>query len=80
MRDDPSLTLKNKIPEYGDYVDPEDLAELLRLRNGRLEIMVSDERAVDSYNARFDCSIILTPEQAAELRDWLASKFPKTGE
>lgn len=36
-----------------------------------LIISVTEEQAVDSYNAEFECTLTATPEQARQLRDWL---------
>lgn len=39
-------------------------------------VSVSEEKAVDSYNSSFECSLTMTREQAIELRDWLNKHFP----
>lgn len=49
-------------------------------------VSVSEEKAVDSYNDSFECSIRLTPDQFTQLRDWVngvdakAVKAPKPGD
>jgi hypothetical protein len=39
----------------------------------RLFISVSEEKAVDSYNSSFECTLTATREQAVQLRNWLVS-------
>lgn len=48
-------------------------AEVVFSRNesGSLRVAVGAEKAVDSYNQWFDCSIRLTPEQTREFVFWL---------
>lgn len=52
-----------------------------------IEISVAQEQAVDSYGSKFECSFILTFEQAAQVRDFIDahtsskvsdSSYPKT--
>lgn len=40
-------------------------------------VSVAEEKAVDSYNQTFTCSIHLSPSQAINLRDWLSHHFPQ---
>ena len=60
----------------GYWADPpgdrfgEDGVEFTSSEEG-LVIAVTDEQAVDSYNATFTCDWLLTPERARALRDWL---------
>lgn len=37
---------------------------------------VAEEKAVDSYNHSFECSLTMTKEQAIQLRNWLNFHFP----
>lgn len=41
-----------------------------------VSVVVSEERAVDSYNRNFTCSFELSESQARELRDFLIHYFP----
>lgn len=41
-----------------------------------LAVSVSEEKAVDSYNQFFECTLHLTIDQIGQLRDWLNAKFP----
>lgn len=43
----------------------------------KLFISVSEEKAVDSYNAMFECTLTATLEQARQLRDWLNRTLPE---
>ena len=43
-------------------------------------VSVAEEKAVDSYNATFTCSLTMTLEQTIQLRDWLLKLYPVTGE
>lgn len=45
--------------------------------SGGVVVCVSEEKAVDSYNQWFECTLTMTPEQSIQLRDWLNAKFPK---
>ena len=38
---------------------------------GLLIVSVSEEKAVDSYNESFECTLTMTPSQVVLLRDWL---------
>jgi hypothetical protein len=42
--------------------------------DGKLIVSVSEEKAMDSYNEMFECSLHLTAEQTKTLAGWLASK------
>lgn len=44
--------------------------------DGKLFIVVAEEKAMDSYNQSFQCQLTATPEQARQLRDWLIVQFP----
>lgn len=44
--------------------------------NGALQVTVSEEQALDSCNAYFDCSITLPKAQTLKLRDMLNELFP----
>jgi len=37
---------------------------------------VAEEKAVDSYNASFECTLTATHDQAIQLRDWLLEFYP----
>ena len=63
-------------PQEGAGADAEG-ASFVKTAEGRLVVVVSEEKAVDSYNESFECCLDMTAEQAAELRDWLNEKFPK---
>lgn len=39
-------------------------------------VSVSEEKAVDSYNQSFTCSLTMNRAQAVQLRDWLNRHFP----
>ena len=41
-----------------------------------LAVSVSEEKAVDSYNNTFECTLHMTPDQIGQLRDWLNQQFP----
>ena len=57
------------------FLDTEDCyeegAEFIARENGGVTIEVSEEKAVDSYNASFTCTATLDLGQAIQLRDWL---------
>ena len=46
------------------------------LEDGALYVAVADEKAVDSYNSTFECSIYLPEPAALKLRDYLVGRFP----
>lgn len=43
--------------------------------DGCVRIAVADDKAVDSYNYWFDCSIKLSPEQTRQLFVWFSENF-----
>lgn len=43
--------------------------------DGRMSISVSQEQAVDCHNQMFECTTILTRDDAIKLRDWLNEHF-----
>lgn len=45
-------------------------------KEGCLLVSVAQEKAVDSYNASFECTLTMSPVQAAQLRDWLNAQMP----
>jgi hypothetical protein len=53
----------------------EEGADIVKRSEGII-ITVAEEKAVDSYNASFECSLTMTDEQAMELRDWLIYHYP----
>lgn len=53
-------------PNYG-----EEGATFVLNKEGWLLVSVSEEKAMDSYNSSFECTLTMTPSQAAQLRDWL---------
>jgi len=46
-------------------------------QRGHLLVSVSEEKAVDSYNQSFECTLTMTPEQAIQLRDWLVVQLSR---
>jgi hypothetical protein len=44
--------------------------------NQGIMISVAEEKAVDSYNASFECTLTATHDQAIQLRDWLLEFYP----
>ena len=54
----------------------EDLATFT-LQDKILCVAVSEEKAIDSYNETFECSIHLSTVQATELFLWLGANLPK---
>lgn len=54
----------------------EDGATFRATENGGIRVAVAEEQAMDSYNSMFECTIHLSAEQAAELRDWICAMFP----
>lgn len=49
----------------------EEGATVVPLDDGGIRISVAEEKAVDSYNQSFTCSISMTKAQAAEFYEWL---------
>lgn len=47
---------------------------VLSIDDGRVCVAVSEEKAVDSYNSTFECTMHLTHEQAIQMRDWLVAQ------
>jgi hypothetical protein len=45
-----------------------------------MTVSVAEEKAVDSYNQSFECSLTMTDEQAIQLRDWLLDHYPIHGQ
>lgn len=43
---------------------------------GGVTVAVAEEHAMDSYNAEFECSLALPPDEALRLRDLLNGWFP----
>jgi hypothetical protein len=56
--------------------DPENALTLYRTKSDELAISVSEERAVDSYNATFECTLYVSPREARIIRDYLIKWFP----
>ena len=54
----------------------EDCATFAKVGN-QLAVSVSEEKAVDSYNQTFECTIHLSPEQIEQLCKWLATAYPR---
>jgi hypothetical protein len=54
----------------------EEGAVFARTDDGGLTVSVSEEKAVDSYNESFECTLTMKPEQVQQLRDWLDANFP----
>lgn len=51
--------------------DPDNEFIAVRNKDGTVELSISDEKAVDSYNEVFTCDFEITAEQAARLGRWL---------
>ena len=53
---------------------------VVKTNDGGVEVSVSAEQAVDSYNSIFECAIKLPVDDARRLRDWLvaAVRVPDT--
>ena len=43
-----------------------------------ISVSVAEEKAVDSYNASFECTLTMSDEQAMQLRDWLFLHYPRS--
>lgn len=46
-------------------------------KNGNIIVSVSDEKAVDSYNAVFECSISLRPDEARKVSRFILDSLEK---
>jgi hypothetical protein len=70
--------MKRRVPDSLQFEPSESFEEgatFAALDNGGLLVSVSEEKAVDSYNASFECNMTMTPMQVRQLRDWLNAKF-----
>lgn len=56
--------------------DPQNAMTLFANKSGGLTIAVSEEKAMDSYNEAFECSISLDANEAKKLRNYLLKYFP----
>lgn len=43
-----------------------------------ISVSVAEEKAVDSYNQSFECTLTMSDEQAIQLRDWLTLHYPRS--
>lgn len=59
-----------------EHGDPETNISVFANRGGGLTVAVEEEKAMDSYNQTFTCTISLTAAQAIALRDYLVKWFP----
>lgn len=70
------------MPKHKDrfhFEDPRDSQNEVTIyptQGGGLYVAVAEERAVDSYNETFNCTIVLTDAEAKRLRDLLNGWFP----
>lgn len=67
--------MSNERFSYTNNSDPDNEISC-KVINGTMRIAVSDEKAVDSYNAVFECEIFLNSENAKKLRDYLLKEYP----
>lgn len=56
--------------------DSDNCLTLAVSESGRLIVSVSDEQAVDSYNAKFECSIHIPAKLVPQLVKYLTDSFP----
>ena len=61
-------------PELDGY-GFEEGATFVSSDDGTMTVSVAEEKAVDSYNESFTCTITMTKEQAVTLRDWLRMQY-----
>jgi hypothetical protein len=50
------------------------------LHEGGIIVSVAEEKAVDSYNQSFECSLTMSREQALQLCAWLNKNFRDVSE
>lgn len=55
--------------------DPDNTLVIAITQSGELSVVVSEEHAVDSYNATFSCSFYMSRKDAAALRDYMNKWF-----
>lgn len=58
----------------------EEGADFVKHDGNGMTVSVAEEKAVDSYNQSFECSLTMTDEQAIQLRDWLLNHYPAAGQ
>lgn len=56
------------------YDDDDGEIAVVRLENGAIRISITEDKAVDSYNAEFTCSVTLPWEKLEELLRFLKAE------
>lgn len=57
--------------------DPDNTLDFVLQPSGQIEVSLSDEQPMDSYNATFNLHFTMSLEEAAALRDWLTTHLGK---
>lgn len=60
--------------------DPDNVLVMFYNQGDGLTISVAEERAMDSYNETFECTVCLSREEAERMRDYLNDILPPNKE